>query len=81
MKRADYRRIAEFYDDGRSLSARNEAMWLDLVRERSGAGPGAKVLDPGCGTGRFSLPMARRWGVRSPGRRIGRDAGQGARKG
>ncbi|MFC1819684.1 class I SAM-dependent methyltransferase, partial [Thermodesulfobacteriota bacterium] len=59
---ADYSKIASFYDNGRSLSEQNTVMWLNLIAELSGAWKGARVLDLGCGTGRFSLPMASRLG-------------------
>ena len=58
MIKADYSKIASFYDKGRSLSVQNATMWLDLIAKRSKASKGARVLDLGCGTGRFSLPMA-----------------------
>ncbi len=56
MIKAEYSRIASFYDEGRSLSEQNTVMWLNLIAEPSGALKGARVLDLGCGTGRFSLP-------------------------
>jgi len=62
MVKADYNRIASFYDKGRSLSEKNTAMWLNLIGKLSGTSRGARVLDLGCGTGRFSLPMAKRLG-------------------
>lgn len=62
MKKADYSKIAEFYDKGRSLSEQNLELWLKLISEHSGASQGAKVLDLGCGTGRFAMPMAERLG-------------------
>lgn len=58
MRKADYSRIAESYDRGRSLSEQNMEMWLALVSRYSGAQEGAEVLDLGCGTGRFAIPMA-----------------------
>ena len=58
MRKADYGRIAAFYDRGRSLSEQNMEMWLALLLKYSGAGKGARVLDLGCGTGRFAIPMA-----------------------
>ena len=63
MIKADYSKIASFYDEGRSLSEQNTAIWLDLIEKLSGVSKGARVLDLGCGTGRFSLPMASRLGV------------------
>ena len=62
MIKADYSKIASFYDKGRSLSEQNTVMWLNRIAELSGASKGARVLDLGCGTGRFSLPMANRLG-------------------
>jgi len=60
MIKADYSKIASFYDKGRSLSEQNTVMWLNLISKLSGASKGDRVLDLGCGTGRFSLPMANR---------------------
>jgi len=57
MIKADYSKIASFYDKGRSLSEQNTIIWLTLIEKLSGASKGARVLDLGCGTGRFSLPM------------------------
>lgn len=62
MIKADYSKIASFYDKGRSLSEQNTALWLDRIAKLSGASESARVLDLGCGTGRFSLPMANRLG-------------------
>ena len=56
--KADYSKIAAYYDTGRSLSTQNTDMWMGLISELSRAKSGASVLDLGCGTGSFSLPMA-----------------------
>ncbi len=58
MQKADYSNIARFYDKGRSLKKRHAELWLELLSEKSGASEGAKLLDLGCGTGRFALPIA-----------------------
>jgi ubiquinone/menaquinone biosynthesis C-methylase UbiE len=59
MIKADYSKIASFYDKGRSLSEQNTAVWLNLISKLSKASEGDRALDLGCGTGRFSLPMAK----------------------
>lgn len=58
MKKADYEKIAESYDKGRSLSEQNIDLWLGLFSKYSRADEGSRVLDLGCGTGRFTIPMA-----------------------
>ena len=58
MRKADYRHIALSYDQGRPLLEQNIELWLGLVARFSKMPDGARVLDLGCGTGRFSIPMA-----------------------
>ena len=67
MKKADYGRIASFYDKGRPIAEQNLDLWLGLIRKASQAGEGGQVLDLGCGTGRFAPPMAERLGFRVTG--------------
>lgn len=62
MKRADYAEISQFYDEARPIADTTLEIWLGLIRQHSGAEKGATVLDLGCGTGRFSVPMANRLG-------------------
>src|SRR5512136_730128 len=58
MKKADYSKIAPLYDKGRVLSEQNIELWLDAVARLSKAPEGARLLDIGCGTGRFAMPLA-----------------------
>lgn len=58
MLAADYSKIASTYDKGRLLSEENINLWLEIISKYSMAKEGAKVLDLGCGTGRFAIPMA-----------------------
>ncbi len=67
MKKADYSKIASVYDKGRNLSEQNIDLWLDVISRLAKAPRGAKVLDIGCGTGRFSIPMAKKLGYRVTG--------------
>lgn len=55
---ADYSKIATNYDKGRPLSEENIKLWLKRISKYSKAKEGAKVLDLGCGTGKWAIPMA-----------------------
>jgi len=57
VKKADYRHIALSYDQGRPLLEQNIDLWLGLVARFARMPEGARLLDLGCGTGRFSIPM------------------------
>jgi ubiquinone/menaquinone biosynthesis C-methylase UbiE len=67
MKKADYSRIASYYDKGRTLSEQNIDLWLEIIARLSGGTRGSRVLDLGCGTGRFAIPMAVKLGYRVTG--------------
>lgn len=67
MKKADYSRIASFYDKGRALSDEIMALWMELIADIAGDSSGTRVLDLGCGTGRFTLAMAYQLGYRVTG--------------
>lgn len=80
MRKADCSSIASFYDKGRSLSEQNIDLWLWLVAKPSRMSEGARVLDLGCGTGRFSIPMATRLHFRVTGADSSREMLEKARE-
>ena len=50
--------IAGTFDRSRSISENNLRMWLDPIAENYPGLFDLKVVDLGCGTGRFTLPLA-----------------------
>lgn len=60
MRKAEYRKIAESYDQGRHMLENNVEIWMGLISRYTGSRTGLRILDLGCGTGRFALPMAER---------------------
>lgn len=60
--KADYTKIAATYDVARPISELNLALWLRLISEKIGPLEKVEILDLGCGTGRFSIPIATRLG-------------------
>ena len=58
MKKADYKKIAASYDKGRSLPEESIKIWLSEITTLGELREGSKILDLGCGTGRFALPFA-----------------------
>jgi len=57
-KKADYSKIAAFYDKAHVMRESNVRMWINFIYEHVDFAGGARLLDLGCGTGRFSLPLA-----------------------
>lgn len=63
MAKADYSKIASHYDKGRPLLRKNISLWMKLISDQIQFDKTSTVLDLGCGTGRFSLPLARELGL------------------
>lgn len=55
--------VPENYDAGRSLSPETLARWMELVASHSSAVV-RTILDLGCGTGRFAVPLAAHFSAR-----------------
>jgi len=56
--------IADVYDEARTLVPGVLDQWLNLITTHAAAGSCARILDVGCGTGRFSDALAARFGAR-----------------
>jgi ubiquinone/menaquinone biosynthesis C-methylase UbiE len=55
--------ISTVYEEARRLSSELN-LWLDLVSRDAHPVPGCLIVDVGCGTGRFSQPLANRFNAR-----------------
>jgi ubiquinone/menaquinone biosynthesis C-methylase UbiE len=55
--------IPTIYDQARGLAPELTERWLDLVARDANPAPGSLIVDVGCGTGRFSEPLAERFSV------------------
>jgi ubiquinone/menaquinone biosynthesis C-methylase UbiE len=60
--RADYSQIAEVYDAARTMDRPHIAWWLTRLADGGRLGPGKRLLDLGCGTGRWVIPLVERTG-------------------
>jgi SAM-dependent methyltransferase len=54
--------IAEIYDRARALLPATALLWQELLADYIDPGAAPLILDLGCGTGRFSELLARRFG-------------------
>jgi SAM-dependent methyltransferase len=66
-RRADYSQIAQVYDAARGMDRPHIAWWLTRLADRGRLRPGKRLLDLGCGTGRWTIPLVERTGCRAVG--------------
>ena len=66
MSRFDFDRagIADRYDRGRNLPPETIRQWLEEIAKHLPAATELSILDLGCGTGRFTAPLASRFSAR-----------------
>lgn len=55
------------YDRARPSDAAHLEWWFEKIAEKGGLGPGRRLLDLGCGTGRWTLPLVQRTGCHAVG--------------
>jgi SAM-dependent methyltransferase len=56
----DYSQMADNYDRLRTLSDEALTEWVEHIVDLSGVDQDGRLLDVGCGTGRFTIPLAER---------------------
>jgi SAM-dependent methyltransferase len=66
-ERADYDQIAQVYDQVRVSDGPHLEWWRRRIIEAGGLGPGKRFIDLGCGTGRWTIPLAVRSGCEAVG--------------
>jgi ubiquinone/menaquinone biosynthesis C-methylase UbiE len=79
-EKADYSEIAEVYDEVRGDGLPHIAWWQAKIAAEGRLGPGKRLIDLGCGTGRWTIPLARRTGCEVVGVDSSREMLQKARE-
>lgn len=76
-EKADYSEIAAVYDQARPSDSPHLQWWLERIAQRGRLAPGRRLVDLGCGTGRWTIPLAERTGCEAVG--VDKSAGMLAR--
>jgi ubiquinone/menaquinone biosynthesis C-methylase UbiE len=63
----DYTEISEVYDAARTNDRPHMQWWIEKLTEVGGLGPGKRLLDLGCGTGRWTLLLVEKTGCEAVG--------------
>ena len=66
-ERTDYSEIAEVYDRARPGDSPHLEWWFERIAEVGQLGPGRRLIDLGCGTGRWTIPLAEGTGCETVG--------------
>ena len=66
-EKADYSEIAEVYDRARPGDSPHLEWWFERIAEVGQLGPGRRLIDLGCGTGRWTIPLTERTGCETVG--------------
>jgi len=65
--KADYSKIADVYDEVRRSDLPHVVWWITKIAMEGKLGPGRRLIDLGCGTGRWTIPLAERTGCEAVG--------------
>lgn len=66
-RRVDYEQIAGVYDNVRRGDLPHIVWWITKIAAEGKLGPGQRFVDLGCGTGRWTIPLAERTGCEAVG--------------
>jgi ubiquinone/menaquinone biosynthesis C-methylase UbiE len=79
-KKADYGEISEAYDEVRTSALPHIVWWQAKLVAEGHLGPRKRLLDLGCGTGRWTIPLVKRTGCEAVGLDSSREMLQKARE-